>query len=66
VILLRLEQAGFQYRLGYLLHKQRYPIGLSHDLRDHLHWQCLALRDLVRQFGGLELGQAGQRHLGEV
>ncbi len=61
-----LEQPRLQYHLGQLLHKQRHPIGLGHDLLEHVLRQRLAVRHSAGQLRRLAPRQARQRHLGEV
>ena len=65
-VLLLLEQAGFQYHLGQLFHKQRHPIGFGDDLLDHLGRQDLPVGHLADHLHGLSAGVTESRHLGEV
>jgi hypothetical protein len=61
-----LEQAGFQDHFGQLFDKERHPIGLGHDLLDHLGGQGLPMGDLADHLGGLGAGQPSDRDLGAV
>ena len=53
VLRVLLQQVGLQEHLGELFDKQRHAIGLGHNVRHHLRWQCLASGQVRNQ--GLHL-----------
>ena len=67
VLIARLaQQSRLEHRLGQLLDKQRHPVGVRHDLLEHLRRQRPALRHLGDQLGPLAPPQAAQAQRGDM